>query len=109
MLVVEIPYESQKNYTLFYLQFQRFLLLTSFGVLHPLPKGRGLARKIDETRQTGAVENRTYRRGERVHTGAVENRTYRRSERVHLFFEFTINDPRGVGIGKSLSQRIKCP
>ena len=47
MLVVEIPYESQKNYAIFYLQFQRFLLLTSFGVLHPLPKGRGLARKID--------------------------------------------------------------
>ena len=50
MLVVEIPYESQKNYAIFYLQFQRFLLLTSFGVLHPLPKGRGLARKIDKNK-----------------------------------------------------------
>ena len=27
---------------------------------------------------------------ETLQTGAVENRTYRRSESVHLFFEFTI-------------------
>ena len=28
--------------------------------------------------------------GETRQTGAVENRTYRRGESVHLFFEFTI-------------------
>ena len=62
--------------------------------------------RINETRQTGAVTNRTYR----VELNAVRNRTYRvelnavrkpqlpGGESVYLFSEFTIYEPITLGI-----------
>ena len=35
-----------------------------------------------------------YRINETLQTGAVTNRTYRAGETVYLFLKFTINDPR---------------
>ena len=52
-----------------------------------------------------------FRINETPQTGAVANRTYRAGESVYLFFEFTINDPSSTydESGKDLPTSLKVP